>query len=256
MKKITFIIISILLAVSASCIASPSDAVSKMKKDADVAYSKANYTIAIQLYENILKNGESAEVYYNLGNSYYKHNEIAKSILNYERALLLEPYNSDIRNNLEIARSKTLDKANPTSELFFITWVKTLNNAVSADGWAKWGIAFFFLFIVSVYFYVFSKYVKVKKIGFVFALIFLGITILANLFAFNQKDGLVNRNTAIIMSHSVVVRSTPSETGTKLFEIHDGHKVTIKDNSMNEWKDIQLEDGKEGWVHTSDIEVI
>lgn len=256
MKKITFIIISILLTVSASCFASSSDAVNKMKKDADVAYSKANYATAIQLYESVLKNGESAEVYYNLGNSYYKHNEIAKSILNYERALLLEPYNSDVRNNLEIARNKTLDKANPTPELFFITWFKTLNNAVSADGWAKWGIFFFFLFIASVYFYVFSKSIKVKKIGFIFGFIFLGVTILANIFAFNQKDGLVNRSTAVIMSHSVIVRSTPSETGTKLFEIHDGHKVTIKDNSMSEWKDIQLEDGKEGWVHASDIEVI
>lgn len=254
MKKIAIIILTIL--VSTLCFASAPESVNKMKKDADVAYSKNNYSTAIQLYENILKGGESAEVYYNLGNSYYKNNQIAKSILNYERALLLEPYNSDVRNNLEIARGKTLDKANPTTEFFFVTWAKALGNQLSADGWAKLGIVCFILFLGAVFFYVFSKYITVKKIGFIAGLVLLGFTVLCNVYAFAQKNGLVNRSTAIVMSHSVIVRSTPSETGTKLFEIHDGHKVTIKDNTMSAWKDIQLEDGKEGWVHTSDIEVI
>ncbi len=254
MKNILFVL-SFLLIFTATCMASPSS-INKMKRDADVAYSKSDYTTAIQLYENVLKEGESAEVYYNLGNSYYKHNEIAKSILNYERALLLEPYNSDVRNNLEIARGKTMDKTNPTSEFFFVTWAKALGNQQSADGWSKIGIFFFLLFLVAVYFYVFSKYIKVKKIGFACGILFLGFTILSNIFAYSQKNDLINRNTAIVMSHSVIVRSTPSDSGTKLFEIHDGHKVDIKDNSMSQWKNIQLEDGKEGWVHTSDIEII
>lgn len=255
MKKIVTIIVTVFFSIL--CIASPNNgAVGKMKKDADVAYSKNNYITAIQLYEQILKQGESAEVYYNLGNSYYKHNEIAKAVLNYERALLLEPYNGDIRNNLEIARGKTLDKANPDTEFFFVTWAKALGNQLSSDGWARLGIVCFILFLASVFFYVFSKYIMVKKVGFIAALVLLGFTALSNIYAFIQKDDLVNRSTAIVMSHSVIVRSTPSESGTKLFEIHDGHKVTIKDNSMALWKDIQLEDGKEGWVHTSDIEII
>jgi tetratricopeptide (TPR) repeat protein len=254
MKNILFAL-SCLLLFSVTCAASVAT-VNKMKRDADVAYSKNNYSVAIQLYENILKEGESAEVYYNLGNSYYKHNEIAKSILNYERALLLEPYNDDVRNNLEIARGKTIDKSNPSSEFFFVTWAKALGNQQSADGWSKIGILFFILFLGAVYFYVFSKYLKIKKIGFAAGLIFLGFTIIANIFAFNQKNDLVNRNTAIVMSHSVILRSTPSDSGTKLFEIHDGHKVSIKDNSMSSWKNVQLEDGKEGWVHTSDIAII
>lgn len=256
MKRVTYIIISLLFTASVSIAAASASDINKMKKDADVAYSKNNYSEAIQLYESILKSGESAEVYYNLGNSYYKHNEIAKSILNYERALLLEPYNGDIRNNLEIARAKTLDKANPATEFFFVTWAKALGNSLSADGWARCGIVCFLLFLVAVYFYVFSKYITVKKVGFIAGLVMLCFTLLANIFAYGQKHDLVNRHTAIIMSHSVIVRSTPSETGTKLFEIHDGHKVAIKDDTMREWKDIQLEDGKEGWVHTSDIEVI
>lgn len=113
-----------------------------MKKDADVAYSKNNYSTAIQLYENILKGGESIEVYYNLGNSYYKNNQIAKSILNYERALLLEPYNSDVRNNLEIARGKHLIRLTQLPSFSFVTWAKALGNQLSADGWAKLGIAY------------------------------------------------------------------------------------------------------------------
>lgn len=251
MKKIVYLVLSLLLIFS-----STSYAQGPTKADGDKAYSKNNFNSAIQIYESILKNGESADLYYNLGNSYYKNNEIAKAILNYERALLLEPYNGDIRNNLDIARSKTLDKVDSTPDIFFITWINALINTLSVDKWAKIGIAFFLLMLVSIYFYVFSKGILLKKIGFISGVVFLAFTILTNVFAFKQKSDLLNRDNAIIMSHSVTVRSTPSDNGTKLFEIHEGHKVSITDNTMKDWKEIQLEDGKVGWVHFSDIEVI
>lgn len=89
-----------------------------LRKRKDSAYIKEDYTAAIQIYEALLKNGEAAEVYYNLGNSYYKIGEIAKAVLNYERALLLQPGNSDIRANLEVARAKTIDKVEAIPEIF------------------------------------------------------------------------------------------------------------------------------------------
>lgn len=226
------------------------------KIEGDSAYIKEDYPAAIQMYEEVLKNGEAAEVYYNLGNSYYKIGEIAKAIINYERALLLKPGNSDIRANLEVARGKTIDKVEPVPEIFFISWIKALVNRLSVDAWATWGIISFILLIVALYFFIFSKQIMWKKVGFISGIIFLIVTVCSNLFAFQQKDRLINRDNAIVMNPSVTVRSTPSESGTSLFILHEGRKVSIKDNSMKEWKEIRLEDGKVGWVAASAIEVI
>ena len=127
------------------------------KAEGDSAYVKNDYASAIQIYEALLKEGEAAEVYYNLGNSYYKAGDIAKAILNYERALLIQPGNADIRANLEIARAKTIDKVIPVPEVFFVSWTKSLINCLSVDAWAKVGVVCFFLLLASLYFFFFSK---------------------------------------------------------------------------------------------------
>lgn len=226
------------------------------KVEGDSAYMRNDYAAAIQIYESLLKKGEAAEVYYNLGNSYYKAGDIAKAILNYERALLLQPGNGDIRANLEIARSKTIDKVTPVPEIFFVSWFKSLINTLSVDAWAKWGIAFFILLLVSCSLFFFSKQVLMKKIGFIAGILFLVLVVLSNIFAAQQENALTNRNEAIVLNPSVTVRSTPSESGVSLFILHEGSKVKIKDDSMREWKEILLEDGKVGWLPASSIEKI
>ena len=127
---------------------------------------------------------------------------------------------------------------------------------MSVDSWAIWWIVSFLLLIVSLYFFIFSKQVVLKKVGFITGIIFLIVVVMANVFASKQKEELLNRDTAIIMSPSVTVRSTPSENGTSLFILHEGHKVNIKDDSMKDWKEIRLEDGKVGWVPVGSIEII
>ena len=226
------------------------------KSEGDSAYIRNDFASAIQIYESLLRKGEAADVYYNLGNSYYKVNEIAKAILNYERALLLQPGNGDIRANLEIARSKTVDKVETVPEVFFVTWTKALINSMSVDAWAVCGVVSFLLLIVSLYFFIFSKQVVLKKVGFITGIVFLIVVVMTNVFAFKQKKELLNRDSAIIMNPSVTVRSTPSENGTSLFILHEGHKVNIKDDSMKDWKEIRLEDGKVGWVPVGSIEII
>lgn len=121
------------------------------KAEGDSAYMRNDYVSAIQIYENLLKKGEAAEIYYNLGNSYYKAGDIARAILNYERASLLQPGNTDIRANLEIARSKTIDKVTPLPEIFFVAWTKIMINSLNADVWAKLGIVCFIFLLISLY---------------------------------------------------------------------------------------------------------
>lgn len=226
------------------------------KSEGDSAYMKNDYSSAIQIYEALLAKGEAADVYYNLGNSYYKAGDIAKAILNYERALLLQPGNGDMRNNLEIARAKTIDKVEPVPEIFFVSWINSLINSMSVDAWAINGITFFILWIVSLYFFIFSKRIVLKKTGFIGSILFLILVVLVNIFASQQKEGLLNRDSAIVMRPSVTIRSTPNESGMSLFILHEGSKVTIKDNSMKEWKEIRLEDGKVGWIPADAIEII
>lgn len=244
------------LTADASAFSAAKQMVNVTKAEGDSAYINNDFASAIQIYESLLQQGEAPEIYYNLGNSYYKADDIARAILNYERALLLSPGNADIRANLEIARAKAIDKVTPIPEIFFVTWIKSLVNSQSSDAWARTGIVSFLLFLASLAVFFFTQHIKWKKAGFSVAVLLLVVTILSNVFASQQKSFLTERNDAIILSPSVTVRSTPSESGTSLFILHEGRKVEIKDNSMREWKEIRLEDGKVGWVPASSVEVI
>lgn len=167
-------------------------------------------------------------------------------------------YNQEMVTSVLILKCtcKTIDKVEPVPEVFFVSWIKSLTNSMSVDAWATWGIVSFILLIIAFYFFIFSKQIMLKKIGFISGIILLIVTVCSNLFASQQKEHLVNRSEAIVMNPSVTVRSTPSESGTSLFILHEGRKVSVKDNSMKEWKEIRLEDGKVGWVPASAIEVI
>lgn len=226
------------------------------KSQADSAYIASDYKRAAQIYEYLLSKGVSAEIYYNLGNSYYKDGNIAKAILNYERALQLQPGDGDIRANLDVARSKAIDKVDYVPDLFFVIWIKSLINTQSADSWAIFSIVCFILFLIVCSIFLFSKHIRLKKISFAFIFIFMAGVLCGNLSAHYLKSHLLEKNEAIILEPSVIVRSTPSNEGTTLFVLHAGRKVFIKDHSMKEWKEIRLEDGKVGWVQASSIEVI
>ena len=234
----------------------PSGAGAITKANADSAYARQQYQQAIKDYEELLHDGVSAELYYNLGNAYYRTDNITRAVLNYERALLLSPGDGDIRFNLQMARSKTIDKITPESEMFFVTWYHALVNIMSVDGWARTALVSFALAIVLALAYLFSARIWVRKVGFFGGLAFIAVFILANLFAYQQRQELVNRTGAIIISSAVPVKSTPSKSGTDLFILHEGTKVEITDGTMRGWKEIRVADGKEGWIETSKIEII
>ena len=225
-------------------------------KEAEEAYAKEDYTQAIELYESVLKSyGESAMVYYNLGNAYYKADKVAPAILNYERALLLNPGDSDTRFNLQVARQKTVDKIEPIGEFFLTRWVGPVEDVYSAEGWAKWGGASFVLFIGCLVLFFFSKWIRLKKLGFFAGICFLLISLVANLFADSQQDKLLHRADAIVFASTVTVKSSPDASGTDLFILHEGTKVTIK-STLGEWSEIQLEDGNVGWMPSKEIQQI
>ena len=225
-------------------------------KEAEVAYTKEDYAKAIELYEGILKsNGESAAVYYNLGNAYYKAGKIAPAILNYERCLLLDPGDSDARFNLQMARQKTIDKIEPVGDFFLVKWFKSVENLGSCrllgeDRYRVLPVVYRLLDLV-----LFSRWVRLKKIGFYLGVLFIIMVVFANIFASDQKDEMINRKHAIVFAPTVTVKSSPDASGTDLFVLHEGTNVTVK-STLGEWSEIELEDGNVGWMPSKDIEKI
>ena len=226
------------------------------KAEADSAFVRGEYQQAIKDYEALLKQGASADLYYNLGNAYYRSENITRAVLNYERALLLSPGDRDIRFNLQIARSKTIDKIVPESEMFFFTWYRSLVNLMSVDAWAWTALVSLALVIILLLIYLFSERIWLRKIGFFGGLVLLALFVLSNIFAWQQKQDLLFRKGAIIVSPSVTVKSTPAVNGTDLFILHEGTKVSITDGSMKGWTGIRIADGKEGWVESKMMEAI
>ena len=226
------------------------------KAAGDSAYVHGDYEDAIKAYELVLQEGQSAEVYYNLGNAYYRMDDITHAVLNYERALLLAPGDADIRFNLQMAQSKTVDKVVPESEMFFVTWYHAVVNLNSVDAWAYIGLCALALAIVLALLYLFANAIWMRKVGFFGAAAMLLLFLVSSLFAWQQKSEFASRRGAIIMQGAVPVKSTPAKDGTDLFILHEGTKVNITDDTMLDWKEIRVPDGKQGWVETSQIEVI
>lgn len=246
----------VLFSLLALCLLGSAYGQEKALKEAESAYTKEDYSKAIELYEGILaSHGESASVYYNLGNAYYKAGKIAPAILSYERCLLLDPGDSDARFNLQMARQKTVDKIEPVGDFFLVKWFHAIENVGAADSWAKVGIVCFLLFIGCLILFFFSRWLRLKKAGFYLGIVFLLMVIFANIFASHQKDEMVSRTHAIVFAPTVTVKSSPDASGTDLFVLHEGANVTVK-STLGEWSEIVLEDGNVGWMPTKDIEKI
>ena len=247
---------ALMLMLVAAMMLLPLSAGAITKQNADNEYAKKNYTQAIADYQELLKDGVSADIYYNLGNAYYRTDNITQALLAYERAHLLSPGDADIRFNLEMAQSKTIDKITPQSEMFFVTWYKALVNLMSVDGWAYTACLSLLIAIIAMLFYLFHGNDKVRAGGFYASITFIVIFILANIFAFEQRDLLINRTGAIITSPAVTVKNGPSANAGSAFVIHEGTRVDIIDKSLANWRSIRLADGREGWITTKQLEEI
>lgn len=226
------------------------------KQNADDAYTKGNYQQAIADYKELLKRGASASIYYNLGNAYYRSDSLTQAILAYERASLLSPGDDDIRFNLQFARSKTIDKITPQSEMFFVTWYRALVNLAGVDRWATLSMFSLVLALLLLLAYLFAPYLGMRKVGFFGSISFMGVFLLSNLFAYQQKQMMENHCGAIIVAPSVTVKKTPNANSADAFVLHEGTRVDVTDNSMRHWSGVRLADGREGWLPTSQLEDI
>ena len=226
------------------------------KDAADEAYKRGQYQQAVREYEELIKEQPSAELYYNLGNAHFRTDNITQAILAYERALQIKPGDNDIRFNLEFARSKTIDKITPESEMFFFTWYRSLVNLMSTDAWARLAVASIALALLLLLLYLFASRLALRQTGFYGAILFLALFLVSNLFAYQQKQHDEQRAGAVVIAPTVSVKKTPDTAATDDFVLHEGTRVTITDRSIARWLAIRLDDGREGWIPTGSIEEI
>jgi tetratricopeptide (TPR) repeat protein len=250
MKKI-FAIILLMVGVIAA-FAQPE----KMFKEANDLYAANEFGKAVKLYETITGQGfESAQLYFNLGNACYKNNEPTKAVLYLERAKLLAPNDEDIQFNIDLVNQFVVDKIEPLPSPFFVKWGQSILNLFTSNGWAWLSIVTFILALAGVGFYIFSRALNLRKIAFSLSIAFFAIALLGFILAGKQKARVTGHKFGVIFTPTVTVKSSPDNSGTNLFVIHEGLKVQIKDE-VGSWYNIRLADGNSGWVLKSVLEKI
>ncbi|MDO9137556.1 MAG: tetratricopeptide repeat protein [Lutibacter sp.] len=224
--------------------------------EANDLYKNGQYSKAIELYLNIEKNGlESDDLFFNLGNSYYKLNKVAPSVYYYEKALKINPMNQDASNNLVFAKRMTIDVIEDLPKTFLQRFSSNVIQKLTYNTWAILAVTASFLAALLFLLYYFSSSPKRKILYFnitIFAVFVMAVTVI---FAYSNYETIQKSRSAIIFSPKSEIKNAPSLDGETVFELHEGTKVTILDELSN-WKKIKLADGKIGWVNMADIKEI
>lgn len=220
------------------------------------AYAEGKYDISAAYYEDVLASqGQSYQLYYNLGNAYYKAANYPKAILYYERAMLLNPRDPDLQFNLELCQAHVVDKIQPLGEILFVRWYKQIQRCCSSNAWAAISLAGFAIFVLCLALYFFTKRRLLKKLSFSLGIISVVITIFSLVNAGALYKAYQHPDKAIVFAPTVTVKSSPDQSGTDLFLLHEGTKVRIK-SRLGAWVEIELADGNVGWMPESCIEII
>ena len=219
-------------------------------------YQKGHYEEAITAYESVLKTKkQSAELYFNLGNAYYKINKVAPAIYNFEKALVLNPNDSEIKNNLKFAQKMTIDEIKEVPKVGFEKLLRDFTASFKYDVWAWISVVFSVLFLMFFLGYYISQATVSKRIFFIgmFVIIFLIITSL--LAAVIEKSHYQNERPAVVFAEMAAVKAEPKNAGADVFVLHEGTCVLVQD-VLDDWKKIELTDGTQGWIESSAIKEV
>ena len=220
------------------------------------AFAAGQWQNALNYYQMIEGEGlESADLYYNIGNTYFKMDDIAHAILYFERALKLDPSHADAANNLSIVRQMTLDKIDDVPDFILISWFRKVRQGLSANAWAWLTLAL--LAVVGFLYLLFrnGRSTALRKISFILGCLVLAAAIVAFIFSLMQRQAVTRHDHAIVTKPVCSVKSSPAEGGNTVFVLHEGTKVQLLDN-VGDFAKIEIADGRQGWASTSTFEVI
>ncbi len=217
-------------------------------------YLEGKYEMAAAVYQSIVDSGyASGELYYNLGNAYYKSHHITMALYNYERAYIQNPKDKDIQHNLGVAREFVVDRIEVLPEFFLTSAYVGFVKIFDADIWAILSIISFILALTMLLVYFLSRRIGLRRMSFWSGVLLVFISLSTLLFAFHQNKMTTRHNQALVITPSVAIKSSPDEnSGTDLFLLHEGTKVTV-DDELGEWREVVLSDGNRGWLKESDL---
>ena len=220
---------------------------------ANAAYADGRYEEAAAIYQSLLDEQPDATLYYNLGNARFKQGELAQAILNYERALRLKPNYKDAQYNLAFAQSRITDNI-VEQDFFLSSWARTVRNTLSERTWWSTSIGLFICALIALLLFLLGRELWLRKTAFNVAWIALLFSLIAGLNAGSLHQRNTLRNEAIITQGVVNVKSSPDRSGTDLFTIHEGTKVTIRE-TLGEWVNVSV-GSNEGWMKAAHLERI
>lgn len=223
---------------------------------ANERYSAGNYEQALEIYQALVDSGyTSSSLFYNMGNAAYRSNRLGYAVLYYEKALKLDPGNDDAARNLDFVSMYREDNLEVVPELFIKRWYRDMVDALSVNGWSYLSLGIFLVILLGSLAYIFGHRLWVKKSGFFSGLIALLLFVLAISALMKRHRQFTDPDRAIIVTPSVVVKSTPASAGTDLFILHEGTKVRTEEE-VGEWKEIRISDGRVGWLPAGSVELI
>lgn len=237
-----------------------------LTQQADSAYMNDNFAKATELYLEIASSeGTSSDLYYNLGNSYYRQGKLGKAILYYEKALRLDPFNKDARANLEFVNNKITDEPGDRG-MFISNTVNGFAQKVPANVWTGIAIATFILLLGSIALYVFTSNIAVRKTGFFGGIILLAICVIANIFASIATRYSTSSDEAVIIVPSTLLSTSPrapKDRSEEALLLHEGTIVQIidsvttrMDSTTTKWYDVQVDNNNRAWINGNAIERI
>jgi tetratricopeptide (TPR) repeat protein len=224
---------------------------------ANQAYIDGRWADAVADYELISGMGlESAALYYNTADAYFKDGNISKAILFYERALRLDPSYEDARYNLELLNNTIQDRIDPVPDFILRVWAKDICYVMDSDAWAVCFLVLLALTLALALLFILGATAAGRRAGFFTGIVTLLLAVASLSFSLWQKNDYMSADDAIVMRPVTSVKSSPSsEASTDLFILHEGTKVRILDNVGN-WYNVELADGRQGWILSKDIEII
>jgi len=225
-------------------------------EQANQLYRNGDYRGAAKLYEQVYSNGyEHPALFFNLGNAYFKLNDIPSALLWYERAKRLSPDDEDIAYNIRIANLRVVDKIDPLPQVFLARWWNSFVLLLSADGWATAGILCLWGAAVAGMIFVYFRSLLVQRLALLAAAVCLGAAAVGFVTMSQERHLERDESSAIVFAPTVSVKSAPDPQSVDLFVLHEGVKVDLLD-VVGEWRKIRLADGKIGWLGSSAIRAI
>jgi tetratricopeptide (TPR) repeat protein len=248
MKQVCLIVLCLFCAATGA-FASVNDSLIK----ANAWYNKGEYSKAIRLYEYIVERGyQSDELFYNLGNAYYKTGQVGESILNYERALVLNPGLEDAEQNLKIAGLSTVDRFEVMPQPLLTSAYQSIFKLFSPGSWAVLALCLLAISGIGVALYFFSS---AKRLAFIVAAVCLGLFVATLAMAYQHHNYRQKNKAAIVMTASSYAKSGPSEKAEDVFILHEGTKAVVIE-SFGLWHKVRLPDGKIGWMKQADLQLV